>query len=76
LPHRRLITRESEPLKIFEQGGLELASASHAIVIFDPQEDPTAARAHDAPHIHGIDDVSEVEEAGRRRRETRYDVAH
>jgi hypothetical protein len=39
-------------------------------VILDPQNDPAAQRARDAPHPDGVDQVAEVQMPGGRRGET------
>ena len=45
-------------------------------MILDPQQHPALTGPRAPPHIGGVDDVSEMQEAGWRRREPRYDVAH
>src|SRR5262249_45242450 len=67
---------EPEPLEILEDRALVLRAAPLPVVILDAQEHTAAARACDAPHVEGVDDVSQVEKAGRRRREPGYDGAH
>lgn len=76
LSNRRVIVRKAQPVKIVEDCRLELGPAPHVIVIFDSQKDPTFARADNAPHVYRVDDMAEVEEAGRRRRKPGYDGAH
>lgn len=72
----RSVRRESEPREIFEEGRFVFRATALPIVILDPQEDAAAARACDTPDDNGVDDMSEVEIAGRRRRKPRYDAAH
>src|SRR6266540_111760 len=70
------IGHKPKPIQIVEDGGLEFGPAALSIVVLDPQEYACITRARLAPDIEGIDDVSEVEEAGWRRREPGYIYAH
>ena len=55
---------ETKPVEIVEHVSLELRARSLSIVIFDAQQDAAVAIVRSAPHIHRIDDVSEVKMTG------------
>src|SRR5262249_46316910 len=76
LANRISIRDEPEPREILENRRLVRGADSLAIVILDPQEHRSVVTACHAPDVDGVDDVSEVEKAGRRRRVTGYDGAH
>ncbi len=57
LPNGRLVGHETQPVKIIEQGSLELRSAAGSIVIFNPQQHAATARSRDAPHMDRVYDM-------------------
>jgi hypothetical protein len=72
---RRIDVRlETEPIQIVEHLSFGIAPRPLTIVIFDAQDDPPRQRAGKPPHVDGVDDVSEMEIAGRCWRETREQV--
>ena len=65
------VGRESEPVEVVEDGAFELRSRSLLIVIFDPQQDLLAEQPRGAPHRRRVQDVTQMQQSGRRRREPR-----
>ena len=61
--------REAEPGEIFEDRALVFRPRALPIVILDAQQHLAVAIARGAPDVQGVDDVAEVQIAGRRRRE-------
>ena len=45
-----------------------VVTATAAVVVFDPEKHPAVVAAGQSPHVDGVDQVSQVEEPGRRRR--------
>ena len=72
LPHCRFIRHESEPREIGEHRHFEFTPAALPIVVLDAQQQPVREFLHE----QGIDRVSQVKEAGRRRRKPGYYGAH
>lgn len=62
---------KSQPVEVIEQAGLEFGARSLAVVVLHAQEYLRAHACRQSPHVNGIDDVAQVERAGRRRRESR-----
>ena len=67
----RLVWNQSEPVEVIEDGALELGAAPIAIVIFDAEQHAATQRPRQAPHEDRVGDVSQVQVAGRGRREPR-----
>ena len=65
------VGREGEPVQIVEDAALEFRPAPLAIVILDPQQHSSRQRACDPPDPLGVENVTEMEPAGRGRREPR-----
>src|SRR5436309_3208344 len=72
LPDRRSIRNEPEPIQILENRRVEFGAAPPPIVVLDAQQQPVREFLHE----QGIDRVSQVKEAGRRRRKPGYYGAH
>jgi hypothetical protein len=70
LPDERLVGLEAEPFEILENRPLVLGPASLPIVILDPKQDLPAACLRNSPDLNGVDDVADMEETGRRWRES------
>ena len=68
---RRRVGDEPEPLEVIEDARLEFAPCPRLVVILDAQVDEAAERPRDAPDEDRVDEVSEMEMSGRRRRESR-----
>ena len=68
------IGHESQPVEIVEQVALVRGTRALPIVVLDAQQHPPPERSGQAPDVDAIDDVPEVEMAGRRGREPRERV--
>ena len=66
---RKDVWTKIEPVEVVQDSAFVLRTASRAIVILDPKQDPTVACARLAPHELSVQDVTEVQPAGGRRRE-------
>jgi quinoprotein glucose dehydrogenase len=75
LANRRVVSLETKPREILENRLFVHSATPLTIVILDAQQDTSATRARHAPDHDGVDDVTEMEKAGGRRREPRYDGA-
>ena len=62
---------EPEPVQVVEDAALEFRPAALAVVIFDPEQHTSRHGVGDPPNPFGIENVTEMEPAGRRRREAR-----
>ena len=74
LTDRSVVGGKAEPVQILDDGPLVLRPAALPIVVLDAQQHAAACPAGDAPHVDGVDDVPEVEEPGRRGRESCDDL--
>src|ERR671931_1333320 len=72
LARRGTVPHEAEPVEIGDDGRLEFRATPLPIVVLDPKKNPPGV----APDVDRVHDVTEVQEPGRRRRETRYHGAH
>jgi hypothetical protein len=63
------VGRETQPVEIIENRALVFGPAPLAIVIFDAEQHARAMLARERPHKMGVQDVAEVEIAGRGRGE-------
>ena len=70
LPNERLVRREAQPVEIVQQRIFEFRPAARSIVILNPQQHPATAWTRKTPDMDRIDDMPEVEIAGRRRCES------
>src|SRR5262245_28487423 len=71
LPQKRMQTfigLEAKPGEILDNARFVFGPAADAIMILHAQQHTTASRACQAPNVDGVDDVTEVKVAGRRRR--------
>ncbi|MCL4684991.1 hypothetical protein KJ059_09605 [Myxococcota bacterium] len=68
---REDVRLEAEPVEILEQRLLVARLATLAIVVLDAQQHARLERLREAPHVDGVGDVPEVQEAGGGRREAR-----
>ena len=62
-----LIGIKAKPVQVLENAGFVLRPAADAIVILHPQQHAAAGRTREAPHVDGVDDVTEVKVTGGRR---------
>ena len=69
MPDQWTVGREPQPRQILEQRGLIFRAAALPIVILDAQQHLAVAGPGGVPHVDGVDDMAEVKEPGRRRRE-------
>jgi hypothetical protein len=63
------IGHEAEPVEIVEQGGLEGPSRALAVVVLDAEQHVGPESSGQAPDVDGVDDMAEVQQSGRGRRE-------
>ena len=61
------VGHEAEPREILEDRALEFDARALPIVILDAQQHPAATIPRRSPDMQGVDDVAEVQIAGRRR---------
>ena len=65
-----VIRLEPEPVEVLDQRPIERRPAALAIVILDPEQDSGASSAGDAPGPDRVGDVTQMQVAGRGRRES------
>jgi hypothetical protein len=79
LPKKRtqtLVGLETKPVQLLENARFVFGSGANAIVILHAQQHTAAGRTREAPHVDGIDHVTEVKVTGGRGGVTRQHLVY